>query len=98
MQQQGEAPFCTDEMTEKSVFLAGISDIRHHLDMPRAHDPVFVVWSFLKRLEIYTGMDSIADNAAQTRAAARTVIIHMRSNFHESQGYAQKGVGQAKAR
>jgi hypothetical protein len=44
---------------------------------------VFVVWSFLKRLEIYTGMDSIADNAAQTRAAARTVIIHMRSNFHE---------------
>jgi hypothetical protein len=30
-------------------------------------------------------MDSIviADNAAQTRAAARAVIIHMRSNFHK---------------
>jgi hypothetical protein len=31
--QQGEAPFCTDEMSENSVFLAGILDIRQHLDM-----------------------------------------------------------------
>jgi hypothetical protein len=40
---------------------------------------------FLRELEIYSGMDSIviADNAAQTRAAARAVIIHMRSNFHK---------------
>ncbi len=44
-----------------------------------------MVSCFLRELEIYSGMDSIviADNAAQTRAAARAVIIHMRSNFHK---------------
>jgi hypothetical protein len=55
------------------------------MGMLRTADLVYVVLCFLRELEIYTGMDSvaIADNAAQTRTAARAVIIHVRSNFHK---------------
>jgi hypothetical protein len=84
-QQQGATAVHTDEASENSIFLAGISAIRDRLKLPRTADPVFVVSCFLQELEIYSGMDSIviADNAAQTRSAAQAVIIHMRSNFHK---------------
>jgi hypothetical protein len=84
-QEQGASPPRTDEMSENSIFLAGIPAIRDRLRLPHTADPVYVVSYFLRVLEIYTGMDSIviADNAAQTRTAARAVIIHMRSNFHK---------------
>jgi hypothetical protein len=85
--QQGAAasPARPDEASENSIFLAGIPAIRDRLRLPRTADPVYVVSCFLRELEIYSGMDSIviADNAAQTRPAARAVIIHMRSNFHK---------------
>jgi hypothetical protein len=84
-QEQGASLPRSDEMSENSIFLAGIPAIRDRLRLPRTADPVYVVSCFLRELEIYTGMDSIviADNAAQTRTAARAVIIHMRSNFHK---------------
>jgi hypothetical protein len=84
-QQQGVPPSRIDELSENSIFLAGIPSIRGRLKMPSKSDPVFVVSCFLRELEIYSGMDNIviADNAAQTRAEARAVIIHMRSNFHK---------------
>jgi hypothetical protein len=84
-QQQGVPPSRIDELSENSIFLAGIPSIRRRLKMPSKSDPVFVVSCFLRELEIYSGMDNIviADNAAQTRAEARAVIIHMRSNFHK---------------
>jgi hypothetical protein len=72
-------------MSGLGLVLAGLPAIRDRLRLPRTADPVYVVSCFLRELEIYTGMDSIviADNAAQTRTAARAVIIHMRSNFHK---------------
>jgi hypothetical protein len=84
-QQQAAAPTRVDELSENSIFLAGIPSIRNRLKMPPLSDPVFVVSCFLRELEIYSGMDSIviADNAAQTRSEARAVIIHMRSHFHK---------------
>jgi hypothetical protein len=84
-EQQASLPARSDEASENSIFLAGIPSIRDRLRLPRTADPVFVVSCFLRELEIYSGMDSIviADNAAQTRSAARAVIIHMRSNFHK---------------
>jgi hypothetical protein len=84
-QQQAAAPIRGDELSENSIFLAGIPSIRNRLKMPPLSDPVFVVSCFLRELEIYSGMDSIviADNAAQTRSEARAVIIHMRSHFHK---------------
>jgi hypothetical protein len=86
-QQQGATVSAArnDEASENSIFLAGIPAIRDRLQLPRTADPVYVVSCFLRELEIYSGMDSIviADNAAQTRPAARAVIIHMRSNFHK---------------
>jgi hypothetical protein len=84
-QEQGALSLRTEEMSEYSIFLAGIPAIRDRLHLPRTADPVFVVLCFLREREIYTGMDSIVitDNAAQTRPAARAVIIHMRSNFHK---------------
>jgi hypothetical protein len=79
------APTRLEELSENSIFLAGIPSIRSRLKMPPQSDPVFVVSCFLRELEIYSGMDSIviADNAAQTRSEARAVIIHMRSHFHK---------------
>jgi hypothetical protein len=84
-QQQGAPPNKLEELSENSIFLAGIPSIRNRLKMPSKSDPVFVVSCFLRELEIYSGMDNIviADNAAQTRPEARAVIIHMRSNFHK---------------
>jgi hypothetical protein len=84
-QQQGVPPSRIDELSENSIFLAGIPSIRNRMKMPSKSDPVFVVSCFLRELEIYSGMDNmvIADNAAQTRSEARAVIIHMRSNFHK---------------
>jgi hypothetical protein len=74
-----------DELSENSIFLAGIPSIRNRLGMPVKSDPAFVVSCFLRELEIYSGMDNIviADSAAATRMEARAVIIHMRSNFHK---------------
>jgi hypothetical protein len=84
-EKQAAAPIRPDEESENSIFLAGIPSIRARLRLPNTADPVYVVSCFLRELEIYSGMDSIviADNAAQTRTAARAVIIHMRSNFHK---------------
>jgi hypothetical protein len=84
-EQQPTLPIRSAEDSENSIFLAGIPSIRARLRLPNTADPVYVVSCFLRELEIYSGMDSIviADNAAQTRAAARAVIIHMRSNFHK---------------
>jgi hypothetical protein len=84
-QQQGVAPSRLEELSDNSIFLAGILSIRNRLKMPPMSDLVFVVSCFLRELEINSGMDSIviADNAAQTRSDARAVIIHMRSNFHK---------------
>jgi t-SNARE complex subunit (syntaxin) len=42
-QQQGVAPSRTDEVSENSIFLAGIPSIRDRLKMPPMSDPVFVV-------------------------------------------------------
>jgi hypothetical protein len=83
--QQMGAASKIEELSENSIFLAGIPSIRNRLKMPPLSDPVFVVSCFLRELEIYSGMDSIviADNAAQTRSDARAVIIHMRSHFHK---------------
>jgi hypothetical protein len=55
------------------------------LEMQLTDNPVFFAPCFLRKLEIYSGMDSIAnaDNAAQNRTSARVVIILMRSNFHK---------------
>jgi hypothetical protein len=85
VQQNGSLPSRIDELSENSIFLAGIPSIRSRMRMPAKSDPVFVVSCFLRELEIYSGMDNIviADNAAQTRSEARAVIIHMRSNFHK---------------
>ncbi len=84
-QQSGIPPSRLDELSENSIFLAGIPSIRNRLKMPAKSDPVFVVSCFLRELEIYSGMDNIviADSAAQTRSEARAVIIYMRSNFHK---------------
>jgi hypothetical protein len=53
--------------------------------MQHTDSPVFFAPCFLRNLEIYSGMDSIAnaDNAAQNRTSARVVIIFKRSNFHK---------------
>jgi hypothetical protein len=85
VQQNINAPSRIDELSENSIFLAGIPSIRSRMKMPAKSDPVFVVSCFLRELEIYSGMDNIviADSAAQTRSEARAVIIHMRSNFHK---------------
>ncbi len=84
-QQSEIPPSRLDELSENSIFLAGIPSIRSRLRMPAKSDPVFVVSCFLRELEIYSGMDNIviADSAAQTRSEARAVIIHMRSNFQK---------------
>jgi hypothetical protein len=84
-QQNGIPTTRLDELSENSIFLAGIPSIRHRLGMPVKSDPAFVVSCFLRELEIYSGMDNIviADSAAPTRLEARAVIIHMRSNFHK---------------
>jgi hypothetical protein len=76
-QQGGSPPSRTDKMSENSIFLAGIPAIREQLDMHRAPDPVFVVSSFLRRLEVHTGMDNlaVAGNAVQTRTS-RTGCHH----------------------
>jgi hypothetical protein len=75
----------SEEMSECSIFLAGIPAFRRRLNMSDTADPVYVTSYLLRTLEIYTGMDSIviADNAAQDRLSARAVIIHMRSYFHK---------------
>jgi hypothetical protein len=85
VQQNGTPPSRLDELSENSIFLAGIPSIRSRMRMPSKSDPVFVVSCFLRELEIYSGMDNIviADSAAQTRSDARAVIIHMRSHFHK---------------
>ncbi len=85
VQRPGPSAARTDEMLENSIFLAGIPAIRDRIGMLRIADPVCAVSCFQRELEIYMGMDSIviADNTAQTRTAARAVIIHMRSNFHK---------------
>ncbi len=84
-EQQATLPTRSDEASENSIFLAGIPSIKARLRLPSTADPVYVVSCFLRELEIYSGMDSIviADNKAQTRAAACAVIIHMRLNFHK---------------
>jgi hypothetical protein len=55
------------------------------MDIQPASDPVFVFSCFLRKLEIYSGMDSIVinDNTARDRVSTRAVIIHIRSNFHK---------------
>ncbi len=66
-------------------FLAGILSLRQQMDMQPASDPVFVFSCFLRKLEIYSGMDSIVidDYTARDRVSTRAVIIHIRSNFHK---------------
>ncbi len=101
VQQQGgfPPPLRTDEMSENSIFLAVIPGIREQLDMHRAPDPVLVVSSFLRRLEIHTGMDNlaVAGNAVQTRTQA--VINRMRSNLHKAgaMGVPRRELGTAEA-
>jgi hypothetical protein len=43
VQQQVAAPTRLEELSENSIFLAGISSIRSRLKMPPQSDPVFVV-------------------------------------------------------
>ncbi len=66
-------------------FLAGTLSLRQKMDIQPASDPVFVFSCFLRKLGIYSGMDSIviADNTARDRVSTRAVTINLRSNFHK---------------
>jgi hypothetical protein len=77
--QQQEAGHLTD------FFLGGIPQLRQAMGLPPHSDPVEVVATMLKTLSLYCSVDRIfvADNAAQSRAEARAVVLRMRSSFHK---------------
>jgi cell wall-associated NlpC family hydrolase len=65
--------------SENNIFLAGVPAFRQRLHLQPETDLVFVVSYLPRHMGIYAGMDSIvlADNASQTRIAARADIIHI---------------------